>query len=361
MEDQQQQVGGDVPLPEEAQQAMPGFTPIIMTKQQYEDLGGIVVAAQSLYVQQTMLAQAVATIDRCDGSVPELTRTYVRALDGYASETDMTALLLLKLAKATASGDLLEEIRRWTNTREVSTWADLRAHILEHFLSACETLKLQSMLEQTQQRLGESISTYIRRFRAEAERAYPEARAATEETRVVSSFLRGFADRPFAERLFRTRKTSTLAEVIASALDKDAERERMEQTFAIQGHTPMEIGSIAKPGTALVAATADGDIKTQLDQLCQKLTQIDKRTQQTAEAVKRVNKEATPPESKQGQTGGQQQKPKQNYVAKYNLKWTKDGRPICSHCRLAGHTYRLCGRRQAGEAAATAQPAGNRQ
>lgn len=63
--------------------------------------------------------------------------------------------------------------------------------ILKHFLSACETLKLLSMLEQTQQKLCVIISTYI----CCSEQRLKEhiARRATEETWVVSRTTQLFA------------------------------------------------------------------------------------------------------------------------------------------------------------------------
>ena len=91
----------------------------------------------------------------------------------------------------------------------MKTWKDLRKKVLEHFLSACETLKLQAQLEPTMQKEGETISAYIRRYRAKATRAYSEERAAMEEHRKVGSFLRGFADCALAECLFRTGRVRT--------------------------------------------------------------------------------------------------------------------------------------------------------
>ena len=137
----------------------------------------------------------------------------------------MDDTFLIQLAKQTATGDLLEEIRRWTSAEHngVSTWPDLRKKVLEHFLLACETIKLQAQLEHAKQKEGETIPAYIRRYRAEATQAYPEERPTSEERHVVASFFRGFADRTFAERLFRTGKVTTLTEAIGTALEKEAE------------------------------------------------------------------------------------------------------------------------------------------
>lgn len=318
-----------VPLPPE--------TPIAMTKEQYDRLGNLFLNATTYHQEQTRLTQAAATVDRCDGSVPELTRVYIRALDGYASEPDQTADFLLKLAKLTATGDLLEEIRRCTNARSVRTWPALRAHILEHFLSACETLKLQAMLEQSQQKIGETTSAYIRRFRTEAERAYPDARAPTEEHRVVSGFLRGFADRTFAERLFRTHKVSTLAEAIAAALTLDADRERMEQVFANPGHEAMEIGVAEDSNAALLGAV--NKLSQRVDKLGKQLTQMGTGSKQVAGGHAKEAVASTSAAKKE------QQASKGTRKRRFKWEWAPSGQPICNYCREAGHVYRSCPKR----------------
>ena len=143
----------------------------------------------------------------------------------------------ISLAKHTTSGDLLDEVRRGCNdtSSPVTTWQQLRGRILELFLSASESLKLQAMLETTTQQNGEAISTYVRRFRPEAQRAYSQQREASEEFRVVSGFLRGFRDRHFAARIFRKGRIGTLAEATTSALELEAEREKMEQMLTMSG------------------------------------------------------------------------------------------------------------------------------
>ena len=99
---------------------------------------------------------------------------------------------MISLAKHITSGDLLEEIRQWCNTElAVNTWAGLKAKVHEHFLSACENLKLQAILEQATQKNGETTSAYIHHFKAEAQCAYIGDRAPSEEYRVVSIFFCG--------------------------------------------------------------------------------------------------------------------------------------------------------------------------
>ena len=136
--------------------------------------------------QLTRFTQAAQSVDRCAELVPENTRAWIRCMDGWATEGDTDDGFMIPLAKHTTSGDLLEEIRQRCNIElTVDTWAGLKAKVLEHFLSACENLKLQALLEQATQKNGETTSAYTRRFKAEAQRAYIRGRAPSEEYGVV--------------------------------------------------------------------------------------------------------------------------------------------------------------------------------
>lgn len=201
----------------------PAPAPMVMTREQFKELGRLFTDAQVENRSQQKLAQAATGINRCDGLLPESVRGWLRALDGWKSE-NVTNKFVIELAKLTATGDLLEGIRRKVNgdLDPVNEWSALRQHVVDHFLSACESIKFQTMLENIRQRVGETTPAYIRRFRADAERAYTEVRAPTEEARVVASFLRGLADRPFSERLFRTGRTDTLTAATTVVLEKEA-------------------------------------------------------------------------------------------------------------------------------------------
>ena len=63
---------------------------------------------------------------------------------------------------------------------------------------------------------------------------------------MVASFLRGFADRTFAELLFHTGKVTTLTEALSTALEKEAERESLEQVLQIKGQETVEVDVVNK-------------------------------------------------------------------------------------------------------------------
>ena len=235
---------------------MVGAQPVIMTMEQFNQLGQLVANNHAENKNLQKLQHAARSIDRCDGLVPKHVRAWIRALDGWQSK--VSDQCMMDLAKATSTGDLLEEIRARVNDstdggmHAINDWASLHAHVVEHFLSTCEDIKLQTQLESARQQMGESTRAYVHRFRADAARAYGmKARAATEETRVVASFLRSLADLQFAERLYWMGRVAKLDSAIKVALEKEAEREKMEQMLRSWGEEPMEVGALNATGQLL--------------------------------------------------------------------------------------------------------------
>ncbi len=302
---------------------------MIMTREQFNQLGQLIAGSQADNRDFQRLQHAASGIDRCDGIVPEQVRVWIRALDGWKSE-DVGDQFMIKLAKTTTTGDLLEEIRARVNdcAGAVKSWSDLRAHIVEHFLSACEEMKLQTQLETIKQRMGESTPAYIRRFRSEATRAYSTgARSATEEMRVVASFLRGFADRHFAESLYKTGRVTTLESAVKVALEKGAEREKMEQMLRSRSEEPVEMGAL----------DATSQLLGLMDTMQKRLEQVTTRL-----AKMEASKESRPPPKFKREQGKQEK-----WGAKCtDHKWDRQGRPICSRCGKVGHMYRECNNRR---------------
>lgn len=332
------------PPPQQPQQAQP----LLMSETQFATLGNFYLQAQTENREQTRLLQAAQGIDRCDGAVPAYTRAWLRALDGWATEANIDNNFLIELAKSTSSGDLLDEVRRWCNEDpgRVTTWPDLRARVLEHFLSACESLKLQAMLERSKQNSGETVSAYVRRYKAEAQRAYAQERETSEEFRVVSGFLRGLADRRFAEKLFQSGDVATLSAVTARALVLEAQREKMEQVLRLDGHEVMEVDTVDENNTVAT-------LQKQLDQLSARLSRAENSLRATPKDGGASDDKPKPkPDNKKGRAEGGKRRKSSKFP---NHRWTKDGVPICNFCSAEGHLYRDCPAREEA-AAATVQP-----
>lgn len=357
--------------------------PVLMTDEQFQSLGALYERTQVENRQIARLTQAAQSVDRCDGLLAENTRVWLRCLDGWSTEGDVDDTFMITLAKHTTSGELLEEIRRWCNTDiTVDSWAGLKAKVQEQFLSACEDLKLQAQLERTTQLHGETVSAYIRRFKGEAQRAYTGDRADTEEFRVVKSFLRGFTDRSFAERVFRKGKTATLTEVADSALELEAEQEKMHQVLQPAGPEAMEVDTVCtgveaagvgatrlekrvdqlvgKRVNQLMEKRVDQRLEKQVDQLSARLSKMEGRNKQKTGPKAAVNNPGRPRQKKKSDKP-QAKKSTAGKRPRSDHEWTKDGKPICHFCKKPGHLYRECRSRLNPDKSAAAASAGPQQ
>ena len=364
-----------------------GSQPIIMTGDQYNHLAGLFANNHTEALVQAKLQRAINTVDRCDGVAPQPTREWIRSMDGWETE-GCDADFIFGLVKATTTGDLLTEVRGWLHQDQpLTTWTDLREKITENFLSACETIRLQTELESTRQKPGESASAYIRRYKLLAARAYPNDRADTDEHRVVSAFLKGFTDREFGCRLFRTGRTQTLATASVVALEKETQREKEVQ---ILGHEPMEVGS-GRPENVMadkllsVIETMQRrmeQIQTGVSKNAAKLESVDRpgppaprQNYQESPRDKReyyeeppVNRREyydepryqEPPVTKRyqrrrdtrGEVKPRSRAPRQHREEppapkkrNHSPQWTREGEPICLRCDKVGHMSRNCDKR----------------
>ena len=229
-------------------------SPVYMTDEQFQLLVKMIEDNQADIMKQKEIEMAVRDMGHCDGSTSDQTRQWIMEIDGWQLE-EPDVDFLLDLIKATTDGDLLNKIRQWLHQEKAvdtsspldmkgcichfakwqihpfiskgTTWEGLREKIIHYFISPHETTRLQTALGTAKQKSGECTPTYIRRFSSEASRAYLSARVTSEEQRVVSSFLRGFRDRKFAERLFDTGRITTLTAVIEAAREEVTREQKL--------------------------------------------------------------------------------------------------------------------------------------
>ena len=324
-------------------------TPLAMTGEQFQHLANMFVASQAETLRHTKVQNAATGIDRCDGSVPALTREWIQAISGWETE-EPGADFLLPLIKATTTGDLLQEVRRWmTGTQAATTWPELRAKITEHFLSTCETIRLQTSLESIRQKVEESPAAYIRRFQSDVSRAYPDTRQSTEEQRVILTFLKGFRDRSLAARIFKTEKTTTLDETIAMALEKEAKREKLDQ--ALGQHEPMEVSATDQDKD--VAGKVLSMIQTMERRMAQLASTVDQHESRLRDPPRRSRPQEDwgprdePRRDKHRRAPQKHDRERDTKHRPSGPYWTENGEPICFSCDRVGHMSRACSSTQA--------------
>lgn len=148
-------------------------------------------------------------IDKCDGSAPREVRKWLTVIGGYLKD-NYTQPQVLSLAKATSSGELLQELRAITTRAQepVTEWktADEELHTL--FIPEADSLQLKHRFTTYQQLHGENTLTYVRRFKIDTTEAYGDTVSESDKSYLVGSFLRGLTDRTLAQKIFTTYQMS---------------------------------------------------------------------------------------------------------------------------------------------------------
>ena len=104
----------------------------VISAEQFQHLTDLYTRTADRQSALQLLTQAATAIDRCDGAQPGHVRTWIRAIDGWATEKDIQQSFLIDLCKQTTSADLLDEIRRLTNPpSSLTTWSTLRAELVD--------------------------------------------------------------------------------------------------------------------------------------------------------------------------------------------------------------------------------------
>lgn len=155
----------------------------------------------------TAIADASATdryiqkVGYCDGSRPEKTLTWLRAIDRLPDEVQ------LQIALLTSEASLQSSIRELKNAR----WQKIKTLIAKRFVNANFAEAQKEALDRLEQRPGESVHNYITTFEIllnEAYNALPE-----NQTSLIRTFLSGLSDRELAKRVAK-KKLETLPLVV---------------------------------------------------------------------------------------------------------------------------------------------------
>ena len=114
--------------------------PVTMTGEQCKHLVNMFIANHAEKSQFSNLDRAARKLDICDNKNPNLTREWMRRISKFEQGITNDEFLF-SLAQETTYGDLLGEIRHWTQSpNEVSSSSEQMEKLTDSFLSAVEEM-----------------------------------------------------------------------------------------------------------------------------------------------------------------------------------------------------------------------------
>lgn len=200
-----------------------------------------------LFSGHARVDQLMRKVGNCDGSDPEKTLKWLRAVDATECPLD--------LAKATAEGPLAAHIRQCTGK-----WAGIKQDIAVTFISAAFEQHQRDALRNFTQRPGESITTYNYEFKALVEEGYPTL--PTDQGELVRVYLSNLANRGLAEALVQNDQITTLENAMNQALKKSKVSEMLiprpkGRTGSLSSPLTPELAAVTKALDAVTALATD--------------------------------------------------------------------------------------------------------
>ena len=114
--------------------------PVTMTGEQCKHLVNLFIANHAEKSQFSNLDRAARKLDICDNKNPNLTREWMRRISKFEQGITNDEFLF-SLAQETKDGDLLGEIRHWTQSpNELSSSSELMEKLTDPFLSVVEEM-----------------------------------------------------------------------------------------------------------------------------------------------------------------------------------------------------------------------------
>ena len=177
-------------------------------------------------------------IRNCDGSSTQRLRQWFRDIEitvHYSAST-------VYIATLTADGPLRMEIEKYLATlqnRNRATWADVRRHLQNCFMSQHEEEKLRDDLEKICRQPYEATAPYGRRFSEAADLAYPAAqRNADQQKTMLRRYMKGLGDERLVLRLIQERDPADYLEAIEAVAKFESDAYQVYR--AVNGVAPPE-------------------------------------------------------------------------------------------------------------------------
>lgn len=274
--------------------------------------------------RRDIIAREAEKISKCDGADPTLVRAWVQEVQLARNLPDNAAAV--ELVSSTAAGAFKVELEAFLGQqadRAGTRWEDIKEHMLKCFVSADQVEYHRRLLSQVKQLPSENILAYNRRFRAAANEAFPGPRNADQNRELVRAYGKGLQETAAARKLVSENWPDTLEAAFNRMTTRETGQERFEHLG--RAEEPMEVSATVKP----IVSTNNDDKPEWVKHIEAIHTRIARMEAVNAAQAPRTKSapRAPPSRRKQGE-------------------YTPDGRPICFHCKRAGHIARECHQRQ---------------
>lgn len=226
-------------------------------------------------------------------------------------------------ALETVNGPAADFLARLVTANPNITWAEIKQNMAARFSDHADAQFALQKLRRMKQGTGETIQTFAERILSQAEDAYPgeDLNEALIQAQLKETLIDGIKEDAIARKLIRDRPDTFERAIAIATAEQQAAR-----SFNLRRRTeePMDIDAINGPQQTSEAKRVQ-ELEAKLESVLSKLDNV-LQTQGTQGARRLAQRGAR---------------------AQQRFEWTPDGRPICGYCRMAGHVFRECRKRQA--------------
>ena len=305
---------------------------------------------RELREEENIFQQEKARVGSCDGSTTASVREWLREL---AATVDYFAAgrvdrNLHRLMASTSRGNLRAEYDTFMAShlqRNLVSYRAAATHIAQAFLGTDESAALRDQLRQQRQSAREEIPEYNRRFKRDADYAYPNAqRTPDQEQELADIYMGGLRGGTVKDACFDADpQLATLAAAMAHADQVHGRRRRRDRVTR---------ATTVRQEEAMEVCATDNPIREQLQQIVSTIAKLqhnmtDIAAKQNALLPQRDNNRA-PKDTRQGRDNprqGQQNARKTDSRPQRNRTASASDR--CYECSSTGHFGRDCPVRRA--------------
>jgi len=301
--------------------------------------------------EENIFQQEKSRVGTCDGATTASVREWLRELAATVDyfSPNRVDRNLHRLIASTARGNLRAEYDTFMAghlNRAAVTYRATATHLAQAFLGADESAALRDQLRQQRQSAREEVPEYNRRFKRDADFAYPNAqRTPDQEQELADIYMASLRGGTVKDACFDADpQLATLAAAMTHADQVHARRrrrDRVTRTTTVRQEEAMEV------------CATDNPIREQLQQIMSTIAKLqlnmtDIAAKQNALLPQRDNNKAPKVNNRQGRDNSRQgQQSSQRTDSRQGSGRAASATARCYECSSTGHYGRDCPVRRA--------------